>query len=840
MNDADRWQQIKALFLEALDCPPDERAAFLDNACAGDAALQAEVMDLLQADAEEDDSLLDKPVLETPLVPDPDLESQVGAYRLVRLLGRGGMGNVYLAERTDGTFQHHVALKLIRRGLDTDDILSRFRYERQILASLDHPNIAHLLDGGMTNDGRPYFVLEYVEGVPITDYCDAHRLPMRQRLALFRTVCRAVQYAHQNLVVHRDLKPSNILVTEEGQVKLLDFGIAKLLSDDGASQTIPLTQTGQRLMTPEYASPEQVRGEAITTATDVYQLGVLLYELLTGQRPYHLDQRVRATIEQAILEEEPTRPSTAVQEATTTRPVDVETISTARATRPADLSRALRGDLDTICLTALHKSQDRRYASVEQFSEDIRRHLVGLPVTARADSVPYRLGKFIQRHRAGVLTSALVLMLLLGGSVLYTVRIRAERDRTAQALRQSEEAFAFLQRMIWAGDPIEGNPDTPIGVVLDSAAARVDVDLQEPAVARTVHAALGYVYLSLDRIEQAEHHLQRALALQGDQADISHVVNTLNNLALVRTSQGRYDEAETEYQKALDLIRTEHDANLDLDRATTLDNYGTLLSNIGREEEAVTHFEETLRIYRAQNHPDTALTLNNLAIAHYYLGALDLATSAQQRSIAGYRAQQAPPVRIGIALGVLAGMYRNQPDSALANYQRAAELLTEALGATHIETITTRISLALQHHRNGNAAVARTQGQAVLHDALEALGADHAITAYAQDVVGAILCEGDEPLEGAALVRQGIATRSTFLPEDHWMLASSTSLLGGCLLRAGQTAEAEPLLVESYAQLLEAQGEEAPTTQRARKRLHDFYLTTGRTEEAEQLGGSSY
>jgi serine/threonine protein kinase len=306
-----------------------------------------------------------------------------GSYEIIREIGRGGLGAVYLAVRSDGEYRKEVALKLIRRGLDTDDILRRFRNERQILAQLDHPNIARLIDGGTTDDGLPFFVMEYVKGEPISTFCESHQLDTNQRLELFRKVCGAVTYAHQNLVIHRDLKPSNILVTDDGDPKLLDFGIAKLLTAE--SETFTQTAPALRAMTPEYASPEQVRGERITTASDVYSLGVLLYELLTGEKPYRLKTRTTEEISRAITDQEPERPSTAIR----------------------SNQRSLQGDLDNIVLMAMRKEPHRRYASAAALADDIRRHQEGLPIAARPNTFSYRTGKFIRRHRASVAATRL-------------------------------------------------------------------------------------------------------------------------------------------------------------------------------------------------------------------------------------------------------------------------------------------------------------------------------------------------------------------------------------------------------------------------------------------------
>src|SRR5262249_37724962 len=386
----ERWEQVEEIFNAALDLPVDERGAFLSEACGDDLSLRKQIEYLIkcheqagafiETPAEIHDSLLPDchPVT---LQPDAMVGRQIGVYRLVREIGRGGMGAVYLAVRADDQYQKRVALKLIRRGMDTKDILRRFRHERQILASLNHPYIAQLLDGGTTEDGLPYFAMEYVEGQPITNYCDTHKLTIAERLKLFRQVCEAVQYAHQNLVVHRDLKPSNILITADGAPKLLDFGIAKLLNPELSAQTIEPTVTALRLMTPEYASPEQVRGEPVTTASDVYSLGVVLYELLTAHRPYRLKSRSPHEIFRTVCEIEPERPSAVINRVETTTSDDgatlvsltPEIVSRAREEQPEKLRRRLQGDLDNIVLMAMRKEPQRRYAMVNQLSEDIRR-----------------------------------------------------------------------------------------------------------------------------------------------------------------------------------------------------------------------------------------------------------------------------------------------------------------------------------------------------------------------------------------------------------------------------------------------------------------------------------
>lgn len=441
----EHWDQVKEVLYAVLDLGPAERSAYLDLACANQPQLRQEVDSLLLSHGQLDDDFL-----KTISPSDFNSEGQepsrsmvgrpIGQYRIVEEIGAGGMGEVYRAVRADDQYKKEVAIKLVRRGFDTDLGLRRFKAERQILASLDHPNIARLLDSGTTEDGLPYVVMDLVEGTAIDEYCETHRLPLVDRLQLFRLVCAAVHYAHQNLVVHRDLKPGNILVTEDGTPKLLDFGIAKLLSPDVVGPPLERTATLMRVMTPEFASPEQVRGQPITTASDVYSLGVILYRLLARCSPYRTTSDVPHEIAREICESDPQKPSVAItraqgpisrEESGAATPLPARV--TAQETRR--LRSRLTGDLDNIVLMALRKEPLRRYASVAEFSEDIRRHLAGLPVAARKDTVGYRAGKFVTRHKLAVSAAALVLILLLAGmaAIIREAQIaRAERARAEQ------------------------------------------------------------------------------------------------------------------------------------------------------------------------------------------------------------------------------------------------------------------------------------------------------------------------------------------------------------------------------------------------------------------------
>ncbi len=433
----ERWALVKDVLYAVLELEPEQRPGYLDQACANQPSLRQEVESFILSHGQLDDDFL-KTIPQSVNSQDHEpmrsiVGRPVGPYRIVEEIGAGGMGEVYRAVRADDQYKKEVAIKVVRRGFDTDSGLRRFKAERQILASLDHPNIARLLDSGTTEDGLPYVVMELVEGKPIDQYCDEHNLSLVERLQLFRMVCAAVHYAHQHLIVHRDLKPGNILVTEEGVPKLLDFGIAKLLAPEVFAQPLERTATLMRVMTPEFASPEQVRGELITTASDVYSLGVVLYRLLTGCSPYHTTSEVPHEIAREICESDPQKPSIAITRAGEPATAPSSLHSSEQQTRR--LRRRLTGDLDNIVLMALRKEPVRRYASVAEFSEDIRRHLAGLPVVARKDTLGYRTGKFVARHKVAVAATAFVVVLLTAGmaAIVREAQIaRSERARSEQ------------------------------------------------------------------------------------------------------------------------------------------------------------------------------------------------------------------------------------------------------------------------------------------------------------------------------------------------------------------------------------------------------------------------
>ena len=519
----ERWRQIKGVLDQALDLAPSDRAALLDRVCSTDSSLRKEVEVLLASDEEAGAEFLNEiRGLDLRTNVDPYGSSaissatpahnwigrRVGPYKIVEQIGVGGMGEVYRAFRADDQYKKQVALKVVRGGQDSAFVVSRFKNERQILAGLDHPNIARLHDGGTTDDGVPYFVMELIEGQPIDQYCVQHELPIAERLKLFLQVCSAVQYAHQRLIIHRDIKPGNILVASDGTPKLLDFGIAKILDTESVTGQIEATLTVFRVLTPGYASPEQVKGEPITTASDVYSLGVVLYELLTGQHPYRQMNSTPQEIARAVCEVEPPKPSTAVRRMETTETRRDSRASGAPAQSLDDATekrfKLLRGDLDNIVLMALRKDPQRRYVSVEQFAEDIRRHQQNLPVLARKDTLGYRTSKFITRHKAGLAAVIGVMIILLIAMAITVRQARIARQQRARAEQHFNDVRKLANSLIFEiHDSIQNLPGAtaPRKLLLDRALQYLDSLAKESSGDASLQRELAAGYLRIGSLQ---------------------------------------------------------------------------------------------------------------------------------------------------------------------------------------------------------------------------------------------------------------------------------------------------------------------------------------------------
>lgn len=537
----DRWEQIEKLFERASDLPAEKRPQFLDLHCKDDAELRREVESLLASDEKAQEFLESHVLPSDPKsfveeMDDPWLDQRLGAYRIERRLGRGGMGQVYLASRADGAFQQKVAIKIVKRGMDTESVLRRFRAERQALAQLQHPGIARLLDGGSTHDGLPYLVMEFVDGKPLHQFCDEKRMRIAQRIRIFRQVCLAVDAAHRAQIVHRDLKPGNILVTAEGAPKLLDFGVAKLLDPDVVDFTLPRTIEGQSFLTPEYASPEQIRGEPVTLASDIFSLGVILYELLTGQRP-----------DRARLE----KPSEAMA-----RPKTDDTTSTTswqRGAEPDRLREMLRGDLEIVVMKALHPEPARRYAGARELAEDLRRYQENLPILARKDSLGYRTQKLIQRRRREILTTTFVMTLGIAGwfSVRHYAAVAEERRIEIERLQQGSIETEMSDRL--GTNPSPGSQDENSALAVRS----------RQAMALFTAASADSKAGKMAQAKEKLLHIVVMISLGVDESVFSRSAQLLCHyrLATMQKDAGETEQCEDNFTKAEALFEKELSAS---------------------------------------------------------------------------------------------------------------------------------------------------------------------------------------------------------------------------------------------------------------------------------------
>jgi serine/threonine protein kinase/tetratricopeptide (TPR) repeat protein len=826
----ERWQQVKAVLDGALERGGAERAAFLEATCRDDVELRGEVESLLSYEAEAED-FIETPIFriwedgEKPL----DEGQRIGAYRIVRAAGRGGMGAVYLAERADEEFRRQVAIKLVRRGMDTDEIVRRFRAERQILANLDHPNIARLLDAGTTEDGRPYFVMEWVEGRPIDEYCKAHQLAVRERLELFRKVCSAVHFAHQNLVVHRDLKPGNILVTAEGEPKLLDFGIAKLLATD--EELFAFTRVGLRPMTPEFASPEQVRGEAITTASDVYALGVLLYLLLTGQSPYKPVAGDSEGLARAICETTPLRPSSTVrQEREVQHP------------EGPVLRRRLAGDLDNIVLMAMKKEPQRRYASVDQLSNDIGRHLQGLPVVARQDTVGYRAAKFVGRHKLGVGLAAAVLLVIVGFSITVTLlwqRAVEERER-------SNAIATFLQELFENPDPKKSRGETITArEVLDRGVKRINTDLSgQPELRAELLDTMGRVYRKLGLYDSAQGLLKDSLRLRRQLLDPDdlRVAHSLHNLANVLRDMDNNAAAEPIIREAIDIQRRSGDTE-NLDYASGLNNLGSILEDKGELDQAQALLEEALAIKRRLpdvDQDDIAVSLNNIGKLYAAREQYDAAEPYYREALAIRRrlTKGLPDPGTAINLSNLASLLEDKGDltGAEAHYREALEMRRKLYpGEPHPLVARSLNNLGRVLLAKGDATGAEKCYREALEIADVKLGPDHQERAtYLRHFAATLLALG-RPEEAEDMAREAVSVFRKAEQPEPLKIADAESVLGGALAAQRRFEEAEPLLVQSYPVLAKDQENGAKRASEALKRAKDLYIAWGKPERAAEL-----
>jgi serine/threonine protein kinase/tetratricopeptide (TPR) repeat protein len=854
----ERWQKIDELFCSALGRDAQDRAGFLAEACADDESLRKEVEALLASHQGAGNFMQGLAVEDAlQLIAKESGKTltgrRIGVYEIVKEISQGGMGAVYLAVRADKQYKKQVAIKVVRRGFDTQFIVSRFLSERQILANLDHPNIAKLLDGGTTEDGAPYLVMEYIEGLPIDEYCDTKKLPTAARLGLFRTVCSAVQYAHQNLVIHRDIKPSNILVTEDGIPKLLDFGIAKILAPE-PGQAFDETATAMRLMTPDYASPEQVRGEKITTATDIYSLGVLLYKLLTGHHPYRFKAVVPREIERIVCEQEPEEPSISIgriEEISTPKgkkTITAEQVSSTRDGQPEKLRRLLRGDLDNIVLMAMRKEPQRRYSSVEQFSEDIRRHLEGLPVIARKDTFSYRTSRFIHRNKIGVAAAALIFLTLIGGIVatFWQARVaRAERDKAVAEQTKAARINRFLQSVLQYSNPRwysagkgKAGPSTTTLDALNDAARRVDSEFaDQPEIQADLHQTIGDTYRALFLLDQAKQHFESALQIRRELfgEDNSKVAESIFYLGAVENAQGNFVEAERLCRQALAIQRRRPDEGNNLPFMIQ-ELAGSVVAR-GDFGAAASLDREALEIFRRRyGNEDITVAFAHVRVGGNYFFTGDLGPAEEHFQQAVRLLRKKSRADFAIALQTLGEVY-----CAEGQYQKAEPALREALNICIEEfgdpsgpTLAARSSLVHFLCVKGDCAGARTEAERLTKTLQQTESPPYGFAAQVLNVLGLVLTRTGQHARAESHLRESLNISGR--PLVKGVLAAETKgILGECLLAQKRHTEAEPFLIESYESFKANQVAHSFRIKESRIRLANLYRDWGKPEQAAKF-----
>jgi eukaryotic-like serine/threonine-protein kinase len=796
--DPARWKKVKAVLEQAIERKAADRAHFLSDACSGDEQLLREVEELLDFEDQPSDPL------EIPAYTDLLAQTQtslagelIGNYRLIEEIGSGGMGTVYLAERADGEFKQKVALKLIKRGMDSHAIIRRFVHERQILATLEHPNIARLIDGGTTSDGLPYFVMEYVDAESILDHAVREDLDLAKRLDLFRKVCSAVSFAHQNLVVHRDLKPSNILISADGTPKLLDFGIAKLLKSEGADA---VTATQSYVFTPEYASPEQVRGEKLTTASDVYSLGVILYELLTGERPFRTENSNIGDIIRVVCETAPSPPSRIRTENRKGKDKPHKLPPSVSRAKLRISANQLKGDLDNIILKALRKEPERRYPSVEQFSEDLNRHLNGLPVTASADTFAYRASKYVHRNRIALAAAGLVLITLLGGMATTLYQANAARRERARAEQRFNDVRQLANSFIFEiNEEIRKSPIKARALLAERAIEYLDKLAAESANDPALQSELGASYEKIGDIQ-----------------------GTLFNPNLGKTS-----EAIASHQKALELRQRLYTVEPTVQRALEVTSshikIGDILTMSGRIAETRDHYNMAIEILEPIHaaDPTNFAVRFNLANAFSKLGQAILRSGSLIEALHAYER----------SLDLFQELHAEKPDDRLLD--RMVGVVLSFIGFVRFEMAETDEAV------NCYGKWLDIEKRLLTLDPNDNRSLDNLSTAYTS--FGMMLSEQNRSEEAVTHLEEGLRIQKKLFDDDRDNFGNRISLadaqleLAKVLLKADRSPEATKLLedaIEHYTIIWQTDSESRWT--RRRIAVTQRYLADAVTRKGDE------
>jgi len=902
--DAQTWQEIERIFSGALEIDPDGRSDYLDRECGDSSAFREAVDAMLAADGREG-MRVERLLNSTSTGESETRESaaatelagkRFGPFRVERLIGQGGMGEVYLAERADDLYHQRVAIKLVRPGSRPQELAERFRLERQILARLEHPNIATLLDGGI-EDGVPYLVMQYVDGTPLLEYCDRERLSIEERLGLFVTVCETVGFAHSRLVVHRDLKPSNILVTAAGEIKLLDFGIAKMLEADEAASELLATRTESRILTPEYAAPEQIRGGDISTATDVYGLGVLLYRLLTGRSPYDSPSGDPVEFERAVCEIEPRRPAATVtrisgrlsprSEETLRKPTATpDEIASARNTVPKRLQKRIQGDLETIVLKSLSKAPVQRYRSADRLAEEIRRFLSGEPIAAVPPHRLYRARKFIARHPLGMLTGAVFALMLLGfsfSSWQQSRRVAGERDRAQLQEQRATRVVELLVDLFEASDPTvnPGGDSMPVSEFLELGEARVHEMEDQPEIQSRLWHVLGRIQSARSKLPASQRLLERALAgrraLDGELDD--EMLHLVRDLGLAVGRRGDRERARSLHREALEFSRTLYGeshplvarslqdvgvslggaegielveqalamrrellAADDIDLADNLNSLGLARRAEGRTAEAkalLTEALEILLVIHGEDHPHSAAVMGNIAAVTENLSEREAIN--RRRLAIVERIYDPMSWSVAIAKNNLATTLGYLGDHAESEsiFREVVTIWLAVVGPEHNELANATRNLAVVVDRQRRHAEARTLFLEAIDIGLKSGQKPvHQGLVYSQLAL-AELGRGarNDAVENArfGLERVEVGLREEGLTEQHRNRGEALEALGFALFESGKVSEAESIL-RSALEVRRANGPNGgPDVGMASCLLALAAGETGKAEEARAL-----
>jgi len=842
--DRERWKKISRIFDLALTIPKKRRTTYIRQLCKDDPELQQEIDELLDS-IEESDRMLDEHLEknealleefaarleESPPEPDLDLTGSVmGCWKLVQLLGHGGMGSVYRAERIDSEIKQTGALKIMHKNLINAENIRRFRLEQQIQAGLQHPHIASLIEGGVSEDGLPYLVMEYVEGKPLLRYCDELRLNLHQRLDLFGVVCDTVQFAHNNLIVHRDLKPENILVTDDGHVKILDFGIAKLLDPDLYEITPRETRPGLHLMSLDYAAPEQVGGETITTATDGYALGILLYELLTGLHPFDdfKDQQYRSVV-RTIRETDPTPPSRKLARLDDSG--RLREIAEARSAEPGELAKQLNGDLDSIVMKALRKEPDERYSSAEQLKTDLRRHTEDQPVLARGDSSRYRIKKFFKRHSAGAAMALLFVVVVASLVSYYTVQLSEERNEARLEAETSEQVTSFMMSLFEASRPENAQGNTVTAqMLLERGVERAEALEQQPAIQARMFQEIGRAYRTLGRYDRAEPLVARALEMTRRIYGERHpeVASSLNQQGMLLKEQGDYAAAESLYHQALEIQReTLGGGHPDL--AESLNNLGVVNRLNGEYEAAEKYLRESLDLWHklyGEEHPEIANSTQNLGTVLMMQGEFEEAEEllhdalAMERRLVGDRHPLVATILLNLALVI---KKQKRYEEAEPLYRRALEVQREVLGDDHTKVAQTLNNLAVLLIEMDNLAGAEPLLREATEIRRKQFGPDHSEYVASLHNLAFLLQNKEDYAAADTLYQQTLKKWRSLLGPDHPNVAVTLNNLAVVRKARGYRESAERFFREALALRRDALGEDHPAVKRSIQRLVELY-----------------